>query len=199
MKAITIFLCLLLLGCTSEPLNVRYYLLHTPLNTVNPLSDKTKPVAVLQPLKIADYLRQSSLVLQVDDHELHFSRQDVWAETLQSAFYNALLQDLNSTGQRNYLTSSAPEATVATMAIQVQLDHFHATDTSKVVSSGRYWLTANHANVSSNKMLATSAHSFYFESELTQDGYSHGVKQLRKLIGKLANQIEKDIAAVPNS
>lgn len=199
MKAITICLCMLLLSCTSEPLNVRYYLLHTPANKVLPHSDTTKPVAVLQSLKVADYLRQSSLVLQVDDHELHFSRQDVWAEKLQSAFYNALLQDLNNKGQRNYLASSAPEATVATTVIKVQLNHFHATDTSKVVSSGRYWLTANNANKDSNKTLVTSAHSFYFESDLTQDGYSHGVEQLRKLIGKLANQIEKDIAALVNS
>ncbi|GAC18053.1 PqiC family protein [Paraglaciecola arctica] len=199
MKIITICLCILLISCTSEPLNVRYYLLHTPQKKVDTKSDVAKPIVVVQSLKIADYLRQSNLVLQVDEYELHYSRQDVWAEELGSSFYNALLQDLNTNSQRNYVASSSPEAIGATTTINIKLEHFHATDASTVVSSGRYWLSANDLKTAKNKVLATSSHSFYFESQLKQDGYSHAVEKLRTLVVNLANQIEKDIAALPNN
>lgn len=196
MKIITFCLCMLLLSCTSEPLNVRYYLLHTPQNTGDIKSATAKPIAVLQALSIADYLRQSSLVLQVDEHELHYARQDVWAEALQSSFYNALLQDLNTIGLRNYVAATAPDAQGASTIIRVQLDHFHATDASTVVSSGRYWLSVKDLKGDKNNVMAAAAHGFYFESELTQDGYAHGVEQLRTLVSHLANQIEKDVAVL---
>lgn len=190
---------MLLISCTSEPLNVRYYLLHTPQPKVDIKSDVAKPIVVVQSLKIADYLGQSNLVLQVGEYELHYSRQDVWAEELQSSFYNALLQDLNSHGQRNYVASSSPEAITATTSINIKLEHFHATDASTVVSSGRYWLSGNELKTGKNKVLATSSHSFYLESELKQDGYSHAVEKLRTLVDNLAKQIEKDIAALPKN
>jgi len=200
MKIVTICICMaLLISCTSKPLSVRYYLLHTPENKVPNTSDEAKPIAVLQLLNVADYLRQSSLVMQVDQHELHYSRQDVWAEKLQSSFYKALLQDLNATGQRNYVASSSPNAAHAVTAITVKLEHFHATDTSTVVSSGRYWLSINDPNAAKNKNLATSSHLFFFESELKQDGYAHAVEQLRTLVTNLARQIEQDIATLPNN
>jgi uncharacterized lipoprotein YmbA len=200
MKILTICICMaLLISCTSEPLSVRYYLLHTPENKVTNTSDKTKPIAVLQLLNVADYLRQPSLVMQVDQHELHYSHQDVWAEKLHSSFFKALLHDLNTTGQRNYVASSSPEAINAVSAISVKLEHFHATDVSTVVSSGRYWLSAHDRQNDNNKDLANSSHAFYFESELKQDGYAHAVEQLRTLVTSLSKQIEKDIAALPSN
>jgi uncharacterized lipoprotein YmbA len=205
MKIVIISLCMMLLiSCTSEPLKVRYYLLHTPENKVSNTSFvtqpiKTKPIAVLQLLNLADYLRQSSLVMQVDQHQLHYSRQDVWAEKLQFSFYKALLQDLNASGQRNYIASSAPNASHAVAAITVKLEHFHATNTSTVVSSGRYWLSENDPQAAKNREFDTSSHAFFFESELKQDGYAHAVEQLRTLIVSLSKQIEKDIAALPNN
>jgi uncharacterized lipoprotein YmbA len=205
MKIVTICLCLALLNsCTSEPLNVRYYLLHTPEKSVsNTTSEtsyiKTKSITVLQLLDVADYLRQSSLVMQVDQNELHYSRQDVWAEKLQSSFYKALLQDLNSTDQRNYVASSSPMAKHAAAAITIKLEHFHATDDSTVVGSGQYWLSEKDLQTSKNEHIVTSTHSFFFESQLKQDGYAHAVEQLRRLVKNIAHKIEKDISALPNN
>lgn len=200
MKILAICLCMtLLVGCTSKPLSVRYYLLHTPENNLPNTADKTKPIAVLQLLNVADYLRQTSLVMQVDQHELYYSSQDVWAEKLESSFYKALLQDLNTSGQRSYVASSAPEEIDATTSISIQLAHFHATDKSTVVSSGRYWLSGSNQQIEQNKNLTSSSHVFFFESQLKQDGYAHAVEQLRTLVTSLATQIEKDIAALPNN
>lgn len=200
MKILTICLCMaLLISCTSAPLSVRYYLLHTPENKMPDTRNDAKPIAVLKLLNVADYLRQSSLVMQVAQHELYYSRQDVWAEKLQSSFYKALLQDLNATGQRNYVASSSPNATHAAAAITVKLEHFHATDSSTVVSSGHYWLSATDRQTDKSNNLATTSHSFFFESQLKQDGYAHAVNKLRKLVHSLSKQIEKDIAALPNN
>lgn len=214
MKIVTICICMALFNsCTSTPLSVRYYLLHTPENKVSntalnvkPTSVKpitaepatTKLIAVLHSVDVADYLRQSSLVMQVGQHQLHYSRQDVWAEELQSSFYKALLQDLNATGQHNYITSSSPNASQAATTITIKLDHFHATDSSSVISSGRYWLSVNAINPLKKNDSASSSHSFFFELELDQDGYANAVKQLRSLIVTLSKQIETDMLALPN-
>lgn len=193
-----ICLCItLLFGCTSEPLSVRYYLLHTPANKVVNKDNKAKPVVAVQLPIIAEYLRQPSLVMQVDQHQLHYSHQDVWAEKLQSSFFKALLQDLNTTGKRNYVSSSSPEAISAVTTISIKLEHFHATDASTVVSSGWYWLSKNEMQHPKNTDLENSSHGFYFESDLEQDGFAHAVIKLRTLIGDLAKQIEKDITALP--
>jgi uncharacterized lipoprotein YmbA len=178
---------------------VRYYLLHTPEGNLPNTTDSEKPITVLQLLNVADYLRQTSLIMQIDQHELYYSRENVWAENLQSSFYKALLQDLNAIGQRNYVTSSAPEAIEANASIKIDLSHFHATNNSTVVSSGRYWLTENDHQPIKNKKHALSSHTFFFESELKQDGYAQAVRQLRALVTSLSKQIEKDIAALPNN
>jgi hypothetical protein len=205
MKIMTVFLCMVLLtSCTSEPLSVRYYLLHTPENNAPNITlvtqpIKAKPIVVLQLLNVADYLRQSSLVMQVNQHELHYSRQNVWAEKLQSSFYKALLQDLNATGQRVYVPPSSPNTTRATATISIQLEHFHATGASTVVNSGRYSLSVLDPETDKSKDRVTSSHTFFFESDLKQDGYAHAVEQLRTLIVSLSKKIEKDIAALPNN
>ena len=189
----------LLISCTSDPVGVRYYLLHTPENNVPNHGDDTKPIAVLQSLNVADYLRDSSLVMQVNQYELQYSRQDVWAEKLQSSFYKALLQDLNGSNNRSYVAESSPNAMHAETAIIIKLDHFHITDASSVVSSGRYWLSVNESQKSKNIDPTASSHTFYFESPLKQDGYAHAVEQLRALVDNLAKQIKKDITALPNN
>lgn len=205
MKIMTICLFIaLLISCTSEPLSVRYYLLHTPESNVSNITLETqpikaKPIVVLQLLNVADYLRQSSLVMQVNQHELHYSRQDVWAEKLQSSFYKALLQDLNAIGQRNYIAATSPDSTFAMTTVSIQLEHFHATGASTVVSSGRYWMSVLDPETDKSKDRVTSNHTFFFESDLKQDGYAHAVEQLRTLIVSLSKKIEKDIAALPNN
>jgi uncharacterized lipoprotein YmbA len=196
---ITLLTLILLASCTSKPLMVKYYLLHTPENKISHISMQTKPIVILQIVDVAEYLNQSGLVMQIDKYELYYSRQDVWAEKLQSSFYKALLEDLNATGQRVYVEHNSPNAEFAVSSIKVELEHFHATDTSIVVSSGRYWLSLSDPKLTKNKKLSTSSQPFFFESELNQDGYAHAVEKLRTLINSLAKQIERDIAALPNN
>jgi uncharacterized lipoprotein YmbA len=196
---ITLLSLVLLASCTSKPLMVKYYSLHTPDNKILNTRVQTKPIIILQMVDVAEYLNQSGLVMQIDKYELYYSRQDVWAEKLQSSFYKALLEDLNAAGQRNYVVYNSPSAVFASSKIKVELAHFHATDTSTVVSSGRYWLSLNDPQAAENKKFTTTSQVFFFESELKQDGYAHAVEKLRTLINDLAKQIEKDIAALPNN
>jgi uncharacterized lipoprotein YmbA len=200
MKIVIILLFLgFLASCTSKPLMVKYYLLHTPENQISDININTKPIVILQMMDVAEYLNQSGLVMQVDKYELYYSRQDVWAEKLQSSFYKALLEDLNATGQHHYVVHNSPNAMSASSHIKVELEHFHTTDTSTVVSSGRYWVSFNKAHPHKNTDITTTSHSFFLESDLNQDGYAHAVEQLRRLIDSLAKQIDKDIAALPNN
>lgn len=202
MRIVIILLSLgLLASCSSKPLTVKYYLLHTPEKQISTSSIQGKPVVILQMVDVAEYLNQAGLVIQVDKYELYYSRQDVWAEKLQFAFYKALLEDLNATGQRNYVAPNSPNAEFATASIKVELEHFHATDLSTVISSGRYYLSAidTQPKTNNNVYVSPLSNTYYFDLALEKDGYTHAVKQLRKLISSLAKKIERDIAALPNN
>lgn len=197
----TVIICiglLMLIGCTTEPLNLRYYLLHSPKGEIANVRDNSKSTIALQIVNVADYLRQSNLVMQINQHEMYYSQQDVWAEKLQTSFQKALLQDLNSLGKQNYVAASSPIAKVADIKISIELEHFHATDMSTAVGSGRYWISTNTNKNGINSVITSENLPFFFESDLQQDGFAHAVEQLRTVIFSLSNQINKDISALPN-
>lgn len=181
----------LLSACTSQPLVVNYYLLHTPAADAKTATTQPHPdrLVVLEKAQVADYLRQSNLVMQVGQNELYFSKQDIWAQDLQSAFQEALVQDLNQSLERNYVLDNSPFASSATTNLEIKLEHFHATDASTVVTSGKYWLNSHNGQL--------AEHHFYFELALEQDGYAHSVKKLRQLVELIATQIQKDVMALP--
>jgi uncharacterized lipoprotein YmbA len=189
---ITLLLTLMGTACTSAPQTVHYYLLHTPSLQQTDNSHSGKPTVALKTIVVADYLRQSSLVLQLNQHELYYSRQDVWAESLQSSFTKALLQDLNHSTPLSYISALAPSGPISDQ-VSIKLEHFHITHNASVVASGHYWLTNNDSPLASS-----FSKTFFFERPLQEDGYEHAVQQLRKLVTALAQQLGQDVANMPS-
>jgi uncharacterized lipoprotein YmbA len=187
-----------LMACTSDPLMVRYYLLHTPDKIEGASIQTAKSIVVLEKIAVANYLRQTSLVMQVAEHELYYSRQDVWAESLQTSFYNALLQDLNNSNSHTYVSYNSPIADMSTLTIKVKLEHFHATDKSTIVTTGSYWLSPQNGGASEGESAELLQDTFYFDIALHQDGYAHAVEQLRLSINQLAQQLQIQIKAMSN-
>ena len=180
---ILIFISWILLSCSSAPLSVNHYLLHSPTPPSTTIGDLQKSSVTFDQVIIADYLRQVSLVIQMDDHKLYFSRQDIWAESLQTSFYKALKYDLNLSKNTMYVTSH--QSSEQEITLKVKLEHFHITNHSSVISSGTYMLLGNNTQGVEKP--------FYFTLPLKQDGYPHAVSQLRKTVKTLAQQINQDI------
>lgn len=184
-----VFLSVFLVSCTSAPLSVNHYLLHTPTPVVTGAHDKQKTPIYFSSVTLADYLRQASLIIQLNKHELHYSRQDLWAEKLEASFYKALHQDLNNSAQNRYIIE--PDLAENALNLKVNLQHFLITNEASVISSGTYSI-----KLPSSDWLQKP---FYFTIPLEKDGYPHAVTQLRKTIATLALQINQDIQDLESS
>lgn len=174
-----------LTACSSKALRVNYYLLYSAEPVSVNVTEKTQDI-VLNEIILADYLKQSSLAMKIANNKLYFSRQDVWAESLQTAISSALLNDLNVNSAIQFNSYRAPTPKKNGNQITLQIDHLYSTQQSSVEMSGRYWLHLN-GNVGSVEF------PFYLQLPLKQDGYSHAVSQQRDLITLLANKILQDL------
>lgn len=189
-----LILCLLVMtltACSSKPLSLNYYVLSTPLASTSQAVTPTGVLAaqthvLLQPVLLADYLNQSSLVMQIADHQMYFSRQDIWAERLDKAIQKTLLQDLNHSQRHQYRAYPGVNTESNPLSLTVQIDYFHATFKSTVALAGRYWITDPRTQKSVEK-------TFNFSQVLKQDGYSHAVQQQRELLRLLATEIQQSL------
>lgn len=196
MKFLFTLLCLgAFIGCTSKPLDVHYYNLHSANKTTNTINTSTLNKVVVEPIKIAGYLQQASLVMQISKHEMFYSRQHVWAEGVSNTFHKALMQDLNEEQalepQFHFIDRRAIQNTLATSRITIELEHFHTTNSSQVVAAGKYVILNEENGL--DDLRSSVNQSYYFELTLEKDGYGHSVEQLRKLINLLAKQINVDL------
>jgi uncharacterized protein len=176
-----------LMACSAKPLKMNYYMLYTPLQTLDNISPNANATKIrLNKILLADYLKQSSLTMQINQNEMFFSRQDVWAESLQSSIYNAMLAELNQDKDRQFIAYIAPSNGKQTNEVTLQFDHFHATDQSTVIASGHFWINVSTTHAPIEK-------SFLLSLPLHEDGYSHAVIQQRALLHLLAAEIQQEI------
>lgn len=198
MKALIIILGICLFSCSVPGVKIHYYLLDSHADKLPVVGEQVLPIVLVKPLVIADYLRQPNLVMLLEQHQIHYSLQDVWAESLQTAFHRALLQDLNSSDSHHYISASSPLVNKASRTISIDLAHFYSTDVFNVVTSGQYWLSGSRLKESKQDALSITKYPFYYELDLQQDGFSHAVNQLRATVRLLAKQINQDVMALPD-
>tara|TARA_R110000868_G_scaffold403115_3_gene680000 strand:- start:19 stop:618 length:600 start_codon:yes stop_codon:yes gene_type:complete len=184
-----ILLSLLIAGlsaCSSKPVDMNYYLL-SPAQAVMPSNqiNKTHQVKVNK-IVLADYLKQSSIVMQINDNQMYFSRQNLWAESLENAISNALLRELNQSSTTQFNGHQIADNKSIRAVLTLHIEHFHATDKSTVISSGRYWLLEPNSQQTIEK-------TFYFSLPLEHDGFSHAISQQRLLLNLLAQDIQQQL------
>ncbi|MEP4892237.1 MAG: ABC-type transport auxiliary lipoprotein family protein [Aliiglaciecola sp.] len=188
---------LMLAGCATETnSNVQYYLLDssTSMSMPSDLSQRPKTV-VVQSIELADYLKQAGLSMQLDEHQVYYSKQHFWAQPLQASIQNSLINDLNK-HSNTALFSSSDEVNSASQGInlRVKINHFSPTFKSKVVLAGQYWIY----NQQSQTELSTSMYHFKFELPLAKNGYGHAVGKLRDLLENLSEDIVENMDNVRN-
>ena len=186
-----LLLCVVLLqACSSAPSKTRYYLLNSyqafdkpatkaPL-AVQPATRKQVAVSV----NLAEYLKQPSLVMQLEEHQIHYSLFHVWAEPLLLGTTKALLLDLNAQGHAlSFVDAQSAMRKQPSAHLEVQLEYFHVTSDSRVILSGQY----RFAEGESSEILFGGP--FALEQNLHADGYEASIVQMRRLVSELARDL----------
>jgi uncharacterized protein len=193
MKPITTILCcnlLFLAGCmSSSPVKIQYYLLDaTTISEPNSIEvnqdHASKPLVSLSQIELSEFLRQSSLVLQLGEHQIHNAHNHIWAEPLAEAIPKVLLKDLRKLSQQyNFENGNGALRGQERYKLSLQIDQFHPNDQTQVNLTGRYWI------VDMDDKQHSSARDFHFNKTLSEDGYIHSVAQLRSLLTELAHSL----------
>lgn len=189
-----VFILTFLNGCTSSTeKKTHYYLLDSPTSAQPAFSlsaaEKAKRLKrVVSLSELPRYLHQASLVMQLSDHQLHYSHFHMWAEPLNEAFLNALINDLNiESSQYLYLDKHSAPINQTSEEIVVTLTTFQVTHQSQVLLKGYYQLPIN------NNIL--EKYDFAIAVDLNADGYVHAVTQMRASIKQLAHEMSTTITS----
>ncbi len=180
---------MLMTACSSKnTAKTQYYLLNSPtLENTMGVNNLNTPRVVITLLELPDYLKQPSLVLQLSDHQLHYSQFHIWAEPLQSSITESLIQELNTQDNlHNYSVLLNPSSS-AESEVSIKITAFHSTHQSQVILAGNYWLHDK------NKKKSEKSHHFNLTIALDSDGYPNAVAQLRNLVTQLAHEITKNL------
>jgi len=181
---------LLLQACSSAPNTTRYYLLNN-YQTFDESKSKAslegqpatqKQVAVS--VNLAEYLNQPSLVLQIEEHQIHYSLFHVWAEPLLLGTTKSLLFDLNAQGHAlRFVGAQTALGEQPSAYLDVNVEYFHVTSDSRVILSGQYSFSESESNV------VLFSEPFSFEQNLPADGYEASIVQMRRLVSELARDL----------
>lgn len=190
-KYIIVILALLLGACSTSPVQqVNYFVLSgASISESQPMGAGVKIPVLIEDIRLAEYLNQSNLAMQLNSNQIYYSRQHAWAERLELGIEKTLLADLNQSSEFHYSTNALGLATDNLHRLIVQIDHFVATDKSNVIASGSYWIAGAKDEISYNHK------NFNLTVELEKDGYAHAVEKMRFLVSELSAQIEQDIRA----
>ena len=202
MKLVTIVASVIfLLGCSSSsPIETKYYLLNSPTSLheegsptvsndilLQKIANKEK---ILITINTADYLQQPFLVMQIDQHTLHYAQSHLWADPLHKEISNAITADLNAMNtQSHFVVARSHQVNKSFSTLTINIEHFHASDTGNVILSGNFKKTNINDTHSSSISHSNEHNKFYLEQALTEDGYTHAVFQMRKALKRLALKI----------
>lgn len=177
-------------ACTSSTeKKTHYYLLNSPTGfhhdaDIPLVIAPDKPSIVVSLLELPKYLDQASLVMQLSDHQLHYSHFHMWAEPLSQAFTEALIDDLNvSMPNTIFINEFSSLPNPKQEKITINLTSFQITHLSQALLKGSYQITS----IDSDKNNTT--HQFSIALDLEKDGYVHAVKKLRAAVNQLNQQI----------
>jgi hypothetical protein len=180
----TIFLSGFLFSCsTNQPSKSQYYVLNNQVVSELKYDSEganTELISVIVK-ELPRYLNQANLVMQMDDHQLHYSNHHMWAEPLQRGLTKALLADVNSLASNRLFVEGYQE--LSSQMLYLDIERFHVIDTSQVSLSGYYWL------VTQAEPLPLSKHAFNISLDLDKDGFSHAVEKMRELVRLCAQEI----------
>jgi uncharacterized lipoprotein YmbA len=185
-----IFVVIVLLGlmaCGSNPVEDHYYSLVLAADDVMvPVrTDEAKAHLIVGPIQLPDYLNRRGLAIQIDSNQIQTANHHFWAEPLEGAISKVLVRDITSLASGVTVDRDAGRWTDSgDCRLRIEFDKFHATDRSRVVSSGRYWVSSADSDFKQE---------FEVTRTLSADGHANAVAALRRSLGILAAQVTDTI------
>jgi uncharacterized lipoprotein YmbA len=185
-----IFVVIVLLGlmaCGSNPVEDHYYSLVLAADDVMvPVrTDEAKAHLIVGPIQLPDYLNRRGLAIQIDSNQIQTANHHFWAEPLEEAISKVLVRDISSLASGVTVDRDAGRWTDSgDCRLRIEFDKFHATDRSRVVSSGRYWVSSADSDFKQE---------FEVTRTLSADGHANAVAALRRSLGILAAQVTDTI------
>lgn len=166
--ALTTLFLLFMVGCANQPADKQRYFL--PSVEMPSQQQKTAPTRLLQisEVRLADFLDQPGLVLQLDDITLNQAQNHVWAEDLRQQIYRGLRKRLNQR-QQDFLVVG-PQ-TSADLRLSLTIDAFHARHDGQALTSGQWQLINAQGEI-------VSLQDFNFDTRLAEPGYPALVRAL---------------------
>lgn len=184
-----VLLMLSMSACSSQPAKDRYYSLTLEAGdaTTSAQSGAAKTQLIVGPIQLARYLDQAGLAMQLGANQIRIANHHFWAEPLDEAIGKLLVRDISSQVSNIAVDRDAGRWTDdGNCHLRVEFDRFHATQDSRVVAAGRYWIRDNESASSIKR-------EFDLVRALSDDGYAHAVGQLRATIGSLADEIVENV------
>lgn len=188
--SVSVLLIIILTGlsaCGSNPVDDHYYSLVLAADDVTaPVNnDETNAHLIIGPVLLPDYLDRRGLAMQIGANQVQTANHHFWAEPLEEAISKVLVRDIANNVSSVTVDRDAGRWTDGgDCRLRIEFDKFHATDRSRVVSSGRFWVASSDSEVK---------HEFDLTEMISADGYSHSVTALRKSLSTLATQISGTI------
>ena len=123
--------------------------------------------------------------MQIDANQIQTANHHFWAEPLEVAIPKVLVRDIANLASSMSVDRDAGRWTESgDCRLRIEFDKFHATDRSRVVSSGRYWISSSDSDFKQE---------FDVTKTLSADGHAHAVAALRESLRTLATQITDSI------
>lgn len=189
-------LIVLITGCTSASSPIQYYLLDNTSATLDNQAKTTNEVntdamlITLQPVILAPYLSQSSIVIEQDAHQLHYSSSHYWAQHLKDELRQIVKQSINQNQHAVLIVDQLdPRANQSDLQLKLSVEHLLPTQQSGVLLVAEYWII----DASTQQVMFTERVNFILPLE--RDGYPHAVEVMRKAVIRLSDSINKHIQA----
>jgi uncharacterized lipoprotein YmbA len=176
-----------LAACGSNPVEEHYYSLVLAADDVMaPVSsDETNAQLIVGPVQLPEYLERRGIAMQIGANQIQTANHHFWAEPLEEAISKVLVRDIANLASGVTVDRDAGRWTDAgDCRLRIEFDKFHATDRSRVVSSGRFWVSSSDSDVKQE---------FDVTETISADGHAYAVAALRASLRTLATQISNTI------
>ncbi|MDM7859923.1 ABC-type transport auxiliary lipoprotein family protein [Alteromonas sp. ASW11-36] len=174
-------LTLVLVGCSSQPVVINYYMLNLATSEVA-RSTSDLPQVSIERVHLPEHLEQRSLVMQQSNGTLSIATKHVWAQPLDVDIAGLLATEITKLQSFDAYTGAAMSRHEDnTAVISVYVEHFMPLATGDVTFTG-YWLERHNAHLQAPQR-------FTYQASLSADGYAASVAQMRLLIRLLAADI----------
>ena len=180
-----------LASCATPSPSLNYYLLDSGVGSTSIVGtaeqNKNERLVLVGDVTLGEFLRQSSLLVELDDNEMHFAMNHVWAEPLVEQIPKVLLKDLRRSNTEFHFERETSEwFGKEVYSVKIQIDQFHPNARQEVVMSGRYWVT----DIGSGQ---TKEKDFFLSDTLTEDNYGHAIVKMRRLITVLSESLIRSL------